>query len=300
MSVARRQRGIALVLVLWLVVLLTVIGGSHAYNAHVETRVTMNQVDSVRARALAEAGVNRGIMELYAPDKHNQWRFDGSDYLLRLDDGEPVTVALRNAAGRVDLNRASQELLKTLLGALGMESERGNALSDAILDWRDDDHLTRLNGAEDRDYRAAGLDYEARDTPFLRVDELRYVLGMDDSTYRRLEPHLSVHGENRVVNPRHASRELLGYLTGAENEDLDTYLARRAESESDPGLGVWPSGAGFLGDSQSKVFYILARARGPAGSVARLEAVVKMTESPFPYRILAWRNKPFEPDSGDG
>ena len=53
---ASRQRGIALVVVLWLVVLITVIGSSHARNTRIETSLAFNHVGSAQARALAEMG----------------------------------------------------------------------------------------------------------------------------------------------------------------------------------------------------------------------------------------------------
>lgn len=290
------ERGIALVLVLWLVVLLTVIGASHAYNSRVETRVTLNQVDALRARALAEAGINRGIMELFSPDPSQRWRFDGREYELVFETGV-VRVALRNAAGRVDLNMASEELLDALLNAVIDDAARAEALRDAILDWRDPDNLVRLNGAEDREYQAAGRSYKPRNGPFDRVDELLNVLGMDDGLYRRLEPYLTVKSGQTTVNPRFASRSLLAYLTQAEPAALDEYLARRAET--DPGEGVWPAGAGLLGSGESRTHYIGAVGNGPAGARVRIEALVSTPGQPYAYTVHAWHKKPFEPAGAD-
>jgi general secretion pathway protein K len=46
-------------------------------------------------------------------------------------------------------------------------------LVDAILDWRDEDDLHLVNGAEDPDYKAAGLPYGAKDGPFDSLEELQ-------------------------------------------------------------------------------------------------------------------------------
>ena len=87
---AERQRGIALVVVLWLVVVITVIGASHARNTRIETTLAFNQIGSAQARALAEAGINRAIMELFASDTATRWPLDGTAYPLQLDSGSVI------------------------------------------------------------------------------------------------------------------------------------------------------------------------------------------------------------------
>ena len=89
-----------------------------------------------------------------------------------------LQMVLRNAAGLVDLNTASSEVLDAMLSILDLDSAESVALRDAILDWRDPDELRRLNGAEDADYAAAGLDYSAKDAPFDSIEELSRVMGM--------------------------------------------------------------------------------------------------------------------------
>src|SRR6266446_2623336 len=53
-----RQRGIALILVLWLTVLLTAIAGSFAYGMRTEALAARNTVSLAQARALADGAVN--------------------------------------------------------------------------------------------------------------------------------------------------------------------------------------------------------------------------------------------------
>ena len=62
-----RQRGIALLIVLWGLVLLAVIAVSFASGTRTETMLARNLVDNAKARALADAGVHRAIFELLAP-----------------------------------------------------------------------------------------------------------------------------------------------------------------------------------------------------------------------------------------
>jgi len=272
-----RQRGIALVVVLWLVVLITVIGSSHARNMRIETSLAFNHIGTARARALAEAGINRAIMELFVDNTATPWPPDGTTRQLQLDSGR-VNIAIRDASGLLDLNKADQAQLEAVLGAAGADDALRQELADAILDWRDKDTLRRLHGAEDTDYRHADLDWGSRDGPFASVDELRYVLGMTHELFERLAPYLTVHSARRDVNLQYAPAWLFSVLTSRERE-----VNENLTDEADESL------AGK--DTQSAgPFHITAWATSNRGARASLEAVLSIARSgEEPYTILSWR-----------
>jgi len=272
-----RQRGIALVVVLWLVVLITVIGSSHARNMRIETSLAFNHVGTARARALAEGGINRAIMELFVDNTATPWPPDGTTRQLQLDSGR-VNIAIRDASGLLDLNKADQAQLEAVLGAAGADDALRQELADAILDWRDKDTLRRLHGAEDTDYRHADLDWGSRDGPFASVDELRYVLGMTHELFERLAPYLTVHSARSDVNLKYAPAWLFSVLTSREREDTEDLT-----DEADESL------AGE--DTQSAgPFHITAWATSNRGARASLEAVLSIARSgEEPYTILSWR-----------
>jgi general secretion pathway protein K len=265
----RRQRGIALVLVLWLLVLMTVIASSHARNTRVETSLAFNHVGSAQAHALAEAGINRAIMELFVTDTNTRWPLDGSAHQIRLDSGS-VNVAIRDASGLLDLNKADTTQLEAILEAAGAGEGVRQRLVDAILDWRDKDSLRRLHGAEDNDYRHAGLDWGARDAPYTSVDELRYVLGMTNELFERLAPYLTVHSASPKVNLKYAPPWLFSALTNSQPETTD----------SPPIEDAQPAGP----------FHITAWATSNRGSRASIEAVIGIARTgEEPYAMLSWR-----------
>ena len=265
---ADRQRGIALVVVMWLVVLLTVIGSSHARNMRIETSLAFNHVGTARARALAEAGINRAIMELFVSDTATRWQFNGTAYQLQLDGGR-VNIAIRDASGLLDLNKANAAQLEAVFDAAGAEEADSQRLADAILDWRDKDQLRRLHGAEDNDYRHAGLDWGSRDGPFASVDELRYVLGMTHELFERLAPYLTVHSSQNDVDLKYAPAWLFTVLTNREQEATETPLVDDTQ----------PAGP----------FHITAWATSNRGARASVEAVLSIARTgEEPYTILSW------------
>ena len=160
-----RQQGMALIIVLWLIVLLSVMAAGHAHNVHTDTTLASRQVEIAKARGLAEAGINHVIMEMLADDSSIEIPVDGTVFPVDVYD-DTVTLAVRKATGLVDLNSAGTELLDAVLRACGVQDGRRPELVDAILDWRDGDNLTHLNGIEDKDYLAAGLSWTSRDGAF--------------------------------------------------------------------------------------------------------------------------------------
>ena len=58
-----------------------------------------------------------------------------------------------------------------------------------MADWRDPDDTTRPNGAEEADYRLAGLKQKPANAPFETVTELARVFGMTPTPFTRASPN---------------------------------------------------------------------------------------------------------------
>lgn len=239
----RRARGIALVLVLWVLALLTIMALGLTTIQRSDSAVTRNQLDGARFRALADAAIALTAVNLLAAptemqeaDSGAQWVPDGTPRPLVFDDTE-LTVRLTNEASRLDLNVATKEQLAALVDALLGGDEDGDidaeqtqavdALVDAIIDWRDPDDMTQLNGAEDSDYAAAGLPYGARDGPFESVLESRQVLGMTPDLYRLLAAEVTVDNPNGQVDAEFASAAVLAAVQGLTLEQAQDQVALR-------------------------------------------------------------------------
>ncbi|MGH8488750.1 MAG: general secretion pathway protein GspK [Gammaproteobacteria bacterium] len=289
------EQGLALVIVLWVVALLSIVAASLAFSMRTETTLAHDLVAQAQARALAEAGVYRGILELYNPDRLRRWRGDGSPHRVRLA-GVPITVSLQDEAGKIDLNSAQRGLLDALLRTSGIEDERRDALLDAIEDWRDPDTLRRLNGAEDQEYEAAGRTYGAKDATFNTVEELQQVLGVTARLYERLRPALTVHSHSAGIDDRMAPPEVLrALLLSGEDRDLEEVLARRrdaavAEPGQNPRDALAPViDARFVVPSNGVIYTVRAEARLPPQTRASIAATIKLAQgSGKPYTVLTW------------
>ncbi|MDF2180732.1 PilX N-terminal domain-containing pilus assembly protein [Neptuniibacter sp. CAU 1671] len=251
-----RQRGIALVMVLWFLVLLSVIALYLSDVSRSEARLTENLRAATQASYGAESGVQWAIWNLTLPQGQG-WLADGGWQKMQLDEALSVMVSVEDENGKFDLNTLQAEQFQRLFLAATIDEEKANILIDRILDWRDKDDLKRLNGAEDADYRAAGLDYEARDDRFKRVDELKQVLGMDIETYEKIAPALSVYARSQGINPLVAPKLVLMSLPAANEPLIDQYIEQRRRFRLDGLPEPTPpvSDARFISSSTSGVYY---------------------------------------------
>lgn len=283
------QRGIALVVVLWLVALLALMAVSQTAAVRTETQVVGNLVEAANARAAAYAGLQLAIVDLAKPLPAREMSADGSFYTLGFTSAQ-LFISISDESGKVDLNAAPGTLLDVLLAASEVEAGRREALVAAILDWRDRDKLRRLNGAEEEDYRAAGLDYGPRNGPFQSLEELALVRGFDASLFHALAGNLTIYSGSAAVNPAVAPPGVLQALPGYGDEESG---ALSDGEEPDPADPPEPFRAGFGPASGGSVFSIYVEARLESGVRERLEAIVRLTPSranaPLRYEFLRWR-----------
>ena len=196
------QAGIALLLVVWLLALLSVIAGELMASGRVKAAAEHNKRDDLRGLALALAGYRAAVAAL--DDRILGLELDTNNRLLLryrdLPDGVPAAaddVPLGDGAyswrisdedGLVNINKAQRPVLENLLKqcGLGPGAERDTVI-DSILDWRDSNRDLHLNGAEEDYYRGLTPPYSCKDAPFDVVEELLLVRGVTPGVFAGVE-----------------------------------------------------------------------------------------------------------------
>jgi general secretion pathway protein K len=288
---ARSQRGVALVLVLWLATLLMVVASSFIFASRGDTLVVRNSVSLAHAEAVADAAVSRALFETGRTDNSPEaWRRDGVpiDWAF---DGAKVRIEIRDESAKIDINTAADALIYGMFVSIGIPENEATRLQDAILDWRDPDSLRRANGAEESEYKAAGLAYRPANAPFQAIEELQLVLGMRPDIFRRVAPLITVHSRQSGVNPATASREVLLSIPGLAPEVIDRFLAMRdqAHARREP-VPQFPEAGAFAAPASVLVTSVVARAELEDGTVFVRDAVVMV--KPASRRLvtpLVWR-----------
>lgn len=183
------DRGFALLIVLWAMVLLTLLVTQLAAAGRTELQLAANLRGAAAAEAAADGAVYAAVFHLLDPSE--PWLADGVDRVLRVPGGQAV-VRIADEAGKVNPNSASPELLRALLRRSDADSRAADSIAAAIVDWRFPSSQGRPAGAKEAEYRAAGRDYGPPGAPFRSVAELGAVLGMTPALLSRLEPNVSV------------------------------------------------------------------------------------------------------------
>lgn len=288
----KKQQGIALVLVLWVALLMTVIAGGFALSARtesVQSRILFNQI---QAEFLAEAGLNRAIFELRNPDPETRWIADGRPYEFTMNEAK-ISVQITDESGKIDLNLASEELIVGLFASVGVEFDEALALSDKIQDWRDSDEEVRLAGAEDADYFAAGYAHGAKDAPFDTVPELLQVMDMTYELYRKVEPAITVYSGRGNLNLAFAPKEALMALDGISAQMAQDYINQRHEIfDVGSELPILMEGQSGSLRSGSTTFSIVVKATLPNKQWTEMDTTIRLGGNVRgrPFQIIRWRD----------
>lgn len=285
-----RERGVALILVLWMIGLLAVIAGNFAYGMRSEAQIARNLLSLAQARALADAGVQRAWYELMRPSSDSsRWQADAAVHEWQTANGV-IRIMIENETGKIDINTAPDTLLLGLFRSVGLDEASSVALVDAVVDWRDADTLRRLHGAEENEYRLAGKAHVPTNAPFETADELRRVLGVSPELFRALAPALTVHSRQPGVNATAAPREVLLALPGSTVALVDQYMALRANAKSaGVPLPAFANGASFAAGSGQPTYKVRSVATMGDGTVFVREAIARISQAPRPaVAVLAW------------
>ena len=294
MSSAHRinsQQGIALVLVLWVLLLLTIITGSFALMARMDRLEANALLSGTQARLSAEAAIDLAVLALRDPNDETRMLADGRVYETEID-GVFLEVSATDERGKLDINATDELTLANLFTGHGMELEDAELLAAAVMDWRDEDELERVNGAEEDAYLAAGLEMGPANRPFMMTEELLQVIGMEYELYRLLEPGITVFSRVAEPDPAFAPVEALMALPDITFDEAVNFVQERNSQIPGESVGTeLPNGIVVMEQGRGVTYSIQARATMPNGVWEQLQATIRLggTRKGSPYRVLRWR-----------
>ncbi|PPD35896.1 MAG: general secretion pathway protein GspK [Methylomonas sp.] len=291
-TTVNRQRGLALVIVIWILTLLTLMAGSFAMSMRRESSVSYAIASSAKAQALADSGVIFAQFNLTQSDVNQRWRANGAIYEI-IGPESRMRMRIFSEAGKVDINTSSEQQLEAVLSSAVPDDWQRLALLNAILDWRDADDDTRTQGAEKRQYRRAGLTYGPSNAAFQSLEELQQVLGMTEAIYTAIQGLITVYSGQPEIDQQQAAPELLTLLA----EDLkrrniqDPALQNRLQARDDLNNGLENPEQAGIGENQTYTIIVEVQVRHEAA--AGLEAVVRYQgqdlENLVPFETLDWK-----------
>jgi general secretion pathway protein K len=201
-----RNQGVALILALFAVIILTALVVTFAAVARTDVLLAGNRAAMLQAFYGAQSSLNycRSVLAAHNPTVDTlatetdwvqgedgktgavEWQYPVSTPAVALDiPGFTVTAVIEDESARLNINTlntaaAAEDTSKAMLMALpGMTDEA----ADSILDWRDANEQARPVGAESEYYLGLASPYEAANAPFQTLEEVRLVRGVDSALF---------------------------------------------------------------------------------------------------------------------
>jgi general secretion pathway protein K len=282
-----RDRGFALVSVLWGISILSLIASAMLTDAVVSRHLERNAWWRTRAEALAQAGVNRAVVGLMDARADVRWRIDAVPQTLSFG-GADITISIEDELGKIDLNATDGDTLRRLFESAGADKALASALAARTLDWRTSEVGHSLNGASADSYRTAGLSYKPRGGAFQSVDELTLVLGMTPQLFERVAPALTVYSGRPFFDATVAPKEALLTFPGYDDAKVAEIIASRREGQ---GIRVsLPLGMENPSSSLAGRPFTVAVTVVLEGSRMSERQVIRLTGDPSrPYLVLELR-----------
>jgi len=267
------SNGFALITVLWITAFLAVIAASVSYQARASLGLANNVVASFKTKHAAEGALLLTIDKLIKRDEVQSFVLETRKFSYPFND-LVVSVEVVDESGKIDLNLASIDLIKSLFVVSGVNEQSAASISDAIADWRDKDGLKRAGGAEDQDYAASGLLYEAKDDEFDSIEELSLVLGVTPEIFQLVKPFITVYAQDIGVNTK-----------------LSPTVVKRAVQNI---IGISNSegiSSDYLSATGGLIYTLRAKATDPSGYSTEFAAIVRLQRGNTfePFAILSWK-----------
>ncbi|MHC1480705.1 type II secretion system minor pseudopilin [Frateuria aurantia] len=275
---SRRQRGAALLIVLWASTLLAILLGGFAVVARIQAVQARHLFDQIQAHYVVEAVVVRTLyLLLEGPAADQQVPVDGTP--RRLDqDGYLVAVSARDDRGKIDLNQASPELLRAWFEHAG--GTAAGRLAETVVAWRRSGPSAARAGAGG-DEAFEGVPF---DGPLTDLEVLGRIPGMTAALRRTLL-------EDATLWSGQARPDLALASTGvlAAYAALDPRAVAQARQQQP--LADHAPGSAAASEHRGTVVTLTASAVRDRGVVATLTVTARLQarDSDRAYAVLRWQ-----------
>jgi len=317
------QRGVALIVVLWIFIFLFVVAFDFSAAVREEGAAAHRFSDEAQGYYLAVAGFQQGLFDFLhqssgkelSPSQTQTDLFDGSWREGTLSSGI-YRVRFLDEGGRININRVDENMLRRLFANLGIAEPRRTQLIDSIMDWRDPDDLHRVNGAENDHYLSLPQPYTAKNGPFDTIEELLWVRGVNPELYFGSgdDAGTSASAGQRVglrdiftvdspvdrVNLRTASAEVIHAVVGIPLEKSRAFVEERKKLSDKTiadllpllGIGAGDAALQMFVFTNPSVFTLEAEGQNADSRVRRrIKGVVRAIGGSRGFELVRWLDR---------
>lgn len=247
-GIIKSQKGLALILTLMILTILTAMVIEFSYGVYTTTASLNNWRDSQRLSPVSKSGVSLAVKTISDIPQSEIYRFPPKIAIpvsgILTDFHGDMVVNVEDENSRFNLNSIVNEnqdvkeaynIFRRLLKNLGLKED----LADYVADWID----------RDKEPRARDSEENTKNSFMESTDELLLIKGIDQETYSKLLPYVTVYAADRanpqLININTASQPVIMSLADGITKDMAEriILSRPFEGISAvekvaPGLGI--------------------------------------------------------------
>jgi general secretion pathway protein K len=285
------RRGMVLLIVLWTIALCSALAMATSVSFRSFAGIGAIDRDRTQSDAILTAGLEMAAgLAMNWPDTPSLERETTFD----LSTGT-VRASINDEGGRIDIGKASPDLIAALLHAVGASQSQADSVAQSIVAWRgrNDDRSAANNPANNNAANAANTNASNNNAPnaFLTdVSQIAEVPGMRPEWIAAIAPLATVFGAE-TINPLTAPAGVIASLPGVDRDRLAAFLAARRNSPNDAArLGeILGPAQRFVGANPQLVVAVqIAAMLGDGYAAAARAVIVLLPHDSEPYRVLVW------------
>ena len=229
-----RERGIILIVVLWIVATLAVLVAVLNSTVNKSARLAQLEDRRLKTQAMLDAGLEIAVSHLLTRNAQGttRWLADDRTYESPAPGGT-VKIRIRDVSGLIDINKADERLLAGLFAQFAPSLNDATSLAEAIVDWREADAKDGSGGAAETDKtdEESENEDENEDKPasrrFMSLTQLYSFPSAEREFVSKVVPFLTIYSADGVINPVAAPREVLASLPDISPQEIETLLQAR-------------------------------------------------------------------------
>jgi len=197
----QKQTGIALIIVMISITVLSILAAGFAYSMKVETKLAQNANSETEMTWLGLSGVELAryvlaqslkcpydsLNQKWAGGPGSECETNGALGGISLENYElgngKFSVKITDLERKVNINGADEATLEQALRLIGVDAGDFSAIGGSILDWIDPDNNTHIGGTESDVYQSLDPPYYAKNKPIDDLSELLLVRGITPDIY---------------------------------------------------------------------------------------------------------------------
>ncbi len=253
-AVHKGERGVILLVTMWIALVLGIIAYSLSFQVRMEMKLAKQYREDAQAQALVQAGVAKAVADLkndllldtseggeIFDAEGDVWaqREDKTD--IELGNGT-FTVWVIDQNSRLNLNTVDLNVLKKILLMLDVKEDDVEKIAHAIIDWRDTDEKPSGGKGEIENKYYSELVREDSDRQYYGDEKDKIIYHCKNDNFTTVEELLDVYGVTPELfygyNPQERLEQLLSWKKRDEDREIPLGLYDFFTVTSDGTLNV--------------------------------------------------------------